>query len=82
MGLISEGDESAYRTGVEQLTGWCRENNLVLNPTKMKELIVDFWRKKTESIQPLFISGDYVERVSAFRFLGIQIKEDLSWSIF
>ena len=37
VGLISEGD--AYRAEVEQLTGWCRDNNLVLNTTKMKELI-------------------------------------------
>ena len=50
VGRISEGDESAYRAEEEQLTGWCRENNLVLNTTKMKELIMDFRRKKTESI--------------------------------
>ena len=80
VGLISEGDESANRAEVEQLTGWCRENNLVLNTTKTKELIVDFRRKKTENIQPLCISGDYVESVSDFRFLGIQIEEDLPWS--
>ena len=41
MGLISEGDESTYRAEVEQLTGWCRDNNLVLNTTKTKKLIVD-----------------------------------------
>uniref|UniRef100_A0A671XUC4 Reverse transcriptase domain-containing protein n=1 Tax=Sparus aurata TaxID=8175 RepID=A0A671XUC4_SPAAU len=80
VGLISEGDESAYRAEVEQLTGWYRENNLVLNTTKTKELIVDFRRKKTENIQPLCISGDYVEKVSDFRYLGIQIEEDLPWS--
>ena len=74
VGLISEGDESAYRNEVEQLTGWCRENNLVLNTTKTNELIVDFLRKKMESIQPLYISGDYVEKVSDFRFLGFQIE--------
>ena len=80
VGLISEGDEYACRTEVEQLTGWCRENNLVLNITKTKELIVGLQRKKTENIRPLCIGGDYVERVSDFRFLGIQIVEDLSWS--
>ena len=65
---------------VEQRTGWCTENNLVLNTTKTKELIVDFRMKKTGHIQPLCISGNYVERVSDFRFLGIQIEEDLLWS--
>ena len=71
---------SAYRAEVEQLTGWCRDNNLVLNTTKTKDQTADFQRKKTEGIHPLYISGEYVERVSDFRFLGIQIEEDLSWS--
>ncbi|KAF7661286.1 hypothetical protein LDENG_00265940 [Lucifuga dentata] len=36
-------------------------------------------RNKTD-IQPLFISGECVERVSDFRFLGVHIEEDLTWS--
>jgi hypothetical protein len=48
--------QSAYRDEVEQLSVWCTENNLILNTTKTKELIIDFRRKKTD-IQPLFISG-------------------------
>lgn len=31
-------------------------------------------------IRPLLISRDFVERVPQFKFLGIQIKEDLTWS--
>ncbi len=60
VGLISGGDESAYRDEVEQLSMWCIENNLALNITKTKELIIDCRRKKTD-IQPLFINGDCVE---------------------
>ncbi len=56
----SEGDESSYRDEVEQLLVWCIENNLALNITKTKELIIDCRRKKTD-IQPLFINGDTVE---------------------
>ncbi|XP_039647286.1 uncharacterized protein LOC120553194 [Perca fluviatilis] len=78
VGLISKGDESNYRDEVEQLAGWCRANNLLLNTSKTKELIVDFRRKKTD-IQPLLIGGTCVERVSDFRFLGVNIMEDLIW---
>lgn len=59
---------------------WCRENNLLLNTTKTKELIIDFRRKGT-NIRPLFIIGDCVERVSEFKFLGIHIEDNLTWSI-
>ncbi len=51
VGLISGGDESSYRDEVEQLLVWCVENNLALNITKTKELIIDCRRKKTDIFQ-------------------------------
>ena len=79
VGLISGGDESAYRNEVEKLAGWCADNNLALNTSKIKELIVDF-RRKTTDFQPLVIKGDDVERTSNFRFPGIHLNDDLTWS--
>ncbi|KAK3569005.1 hypothetical protein QTP86_021585, partial [Hemibagrus guttatus] len=64
---------------VERLSGWCKENNLLLNTTKTKKLIIDYRRKETD-ITPLYISGDCVERVADFQFLGVQIEEGLTWS--
>ena len=80
VGLISRGDETHYRDEVERLVGWCSANNLLLNTTKTKELVVDYRRKKT-AIQPLLIGGVCVERVSDFRFLGANIMEDLTWGV-
>ncbi|KAL0147893.1 hypothetical protein M9458_056814 [Cirrhinus mrigala] len=42
IGLIRDGDESAYRQEVEQLSLWCSRNNLELNTV---EMTVDFRRK-------------------------------------
>lgn len=42
--------------------------------------MIDDRRKKTD-IPPLIISGDCVERVSDFRFLGVHIEESLTWSV-
>ena len=39
VGLISEGDESAYRDEILKLTSWWSDNNLALNTTKTKEII-------------------------------------------
>ncbi len=44
IGLIKDGDESAYRQEVEQLAVWCSLNNLELNTLKTVEMIVDFRR--------------------------------------
>ncbi|KAK0140100.1 hypothetical protein N1851_022986 [Merluccius polli] len=51
-----------------------------LNISKTKELIIDFRRKKKTDIQPLVINGDEVKITSNFRFLGVHLDNDLSWS--
>ena len=78
VGLISEGDESAFRAEVEELERWCAVNNLALNTSKTKEVIIDY-RRKDNTIPPLVISGDAVERAPSFRFLGVHLDEDLTW---
>ncbi|KAI5620514.1 gastrula zinc finger protein XlCGF28.1-like [Silurus asotus] len=80
VGLISNNDETAYLQEVKNLERWWQENNLLLNVSKTKELIVDFSTKQERSYQPLNICGTPVERVDSFRYLGVHITQDLSWS--
>ena len=77
-GLITESNETEYRDEVKDLVEWCSNNNLLLNPSKTKEIIVDF-RTKPSQIQPLSINGEIIERVSNFKFLGTVISDDLKW---
>ncbi|KAK3554261.1 hypothetical protein QTP70_020119, partial [Hemibagrus guttatus] len=55
IGLIHDGDESAYRQEVEQLAAWCSINNLELNTLKT----VDF-RRNTPALPPLTIMNSTV----------------------
>ncbi|KAK1794815.1 hypothetical protein P4O66_010027, partial [Electrophorus voltai] len=80
MGLISDNDERAYLKEIKHLENWCQENNLLLNVSKTKELIVDCSKKQEQHYQPVRISGTMVERVDSFRYLGVRISQDLSWS--
>ncbi len=79
-GLISNNDETAYLDEVERLTSWCQDNCLSLNMSKTKELIVDFRKRQQQPYTPLVISGTPVERVSIFKYLGVNISEDLTWT--
>ncbi|KAL0173817.1 hypothetical protein M9458_029785, partial [Cirrhinus mrigala] len=80
VGLISRGDEVAYREEVLKLATWCSKNNLALNTKKTKEIIVDFRRHSTD-LAPLYINGECVERVHTFRFLGVFISDNISWTV-
>ncbi|KAI3354636.1 hypothetical protein L3Q82_019140 [Scortum barcoo] len=46
VGLISDNDETHYREEIQHLTQWCSNNNLVLNTSKTKEVIVDYRRSR------------------------------------
>jgi hypothetical protein len=50
---------------------WCQDNNLSLNVSKTKELIVDYRTRKGE--HAIHIDGAVVERVESFKFLGEHI---------
>ncbi|KAK3520944.1 hypothetical protein QTP86_020889, partial [Hemibagrus guttatus] len=78
IGLIQDGDESAYRQEIEQLAAWCSRNNLELNTLKTVEMIVDF-RRNTPAFPPLTIMNSTVPTVTSFRFLGTTISQDLKW---
>ena len=77
-GLISDNDETNYRREIDGITDWCDRNNLFLNVSKTKEMIVDFRRNKYEMV-PIIINDIIVEQIDVFKFLGIFITNDLSW---
>ncbi len=80
LGLISNNDETAYLDEVESLTSWCHDNCLSLNVSKTKELIMDFRKRQQRPYTPLMISGTLVERASSFKYLDVNISEDLAWT--
>ena len=54
----------------------CQNNNLSLNVTKAKEMIVDYRKRRTEHA-PILIDGAVVEQVERFKFLGVHINNKL-----
>ena len=79
VGLITNNNETAAREEVRDLAGWCQNNNLSLNVTKTKEMIVDYRKRRTEHA-PIHIGGAVVEHVESFKFLGVHITNKLTWS--
>ncbi|KAI4885627.1 hypothetical protein NFI96_005524 [Prochilodus magdalenae] len=74
---VRGGQEAEYRNLVEDFVAWCHRNNLLLNTSKSKEMVVDFRRPLT---QPVFIEGVEVEMVRTYRYLRLHLDERLDWS--
>jgi hypothetical protein len=47
IGLITDNDETAYKEEFRELAVWCQDNDLSLNVSKTKELIVDCRKRQT-----------------------------------
>ena len=58
---------------------WCQDNNLSLNVIKTTKMIVDYRKRRAEHA-PILIDGAVWEPVESFKFLGVHITIELSWS--
>eukprot|EP00061_Rhincodon_typus_P017704 g46515.t1 len=81
VGRISNNDETEYRKGIDSFLAWRKANNLSLNVSKVKELVINF-RKQSRGHASIFISGVEAEVFDSFKFLGITIINNLSWPIY
>ncbi|KAK3508055.1 hypothetical protein QTP70_011851, partial [Hemibagrus guttatus] len=78
IGLISDGDELAYRGEIDRLVSWCNTNNLELNSLKTVEMTVDF-RKNPAPHTPVILCDSLVSSAESFCFLGTTITKELKW---
>ena len=79
VGCVSEGKEEENRSIVDSFVEWCATNHLHLNPTKTKELVVDFRRRKS-SPTPISINGVTVDVVQDYNYLGAYLDNKLDWA--
>ena len=57
---------------------WCDNNNIQLNASQTREMIVDFRKGKTPPA-PIIINVDSIERVDCLKCLGTIISSELCW---
>ena len=77
VGRTTSNNEAAYRTEIENLLSWNRENNLILNTAKTKEMILDFRRRLKPFVHhPITIDGETVEGVKY-----LWVSNDLTWTV-
>ena len=62
-----------YRTVIRDFVSWSELNQLQLNTSKTKEMIVNF-RRKASHFTPVNIQGLDIEVVENYKFLGFHLN--------
>ena len=63
-----------------KVTEWSKLNHLTLNSAKCKFMIISRKKDPPRPLVPLHLEGESLELVTSFKYLGIHISHDLSWS--
>ena len=72
-------DFLALQEDVDSLANWINVHHLALNVRKCKSLLVS--RKHSHlSSQPVQILGQVLEKVQSYKYLGVLINSNLTWS--
>ena len=73
--------KSDMQDSLNQVSSWCNNNDMVINPTKTKSMTIATRRK--HQLLPLtfdlVLNGAKIDQVSEHRLLGITIDNKLRW---
>ena len=77
--ITCQGDFIALQEDINILDAWIEANYLQFNISKCKYMVVS---RKRAGISPasLTLQGNHLERVECFKYLGLLLTPDLSWS--
>ena len=71
------------QSDIDSFTSWTGQNFLQFNADKCKYMVISRKRQTNlspESQPPLQINGVTMERVENYKYLGVWITSNLSWS--
>ena len=70
-----------FEEEAKKLHQWCEEHYLQLNVKKTKELLISpRWRDDVDPVPQLTLSGEVVERVGSYKYLGTIIDSGLTFN--
>ena len=65
---ISCSNVSVLQTAVDKVKAWSDKNNMKLNESKTKEMLISF-KQNLALVPPLIINSNAVERIHTFKYL-------------
>jgi hypothetical protein len=79
--ISDPSDYSTIQRDMSQIENWSLENSLDFNTSKCKYMVISRKRNPTIPAFPLLLNDTPVERVECFKYLGLLLSSDLSWTM-
>ena len=77
--LYVNQDKRNMQASTDRIAKHVNDNNMKLNPTKCKEMLVCF-QKALPDIPQITIGDDKLERVPSYKLLGVHVSNNLTWN--
>ena len=78
--IIPRNSISLLNTTVFDAQDFIIAHNMKLNPTKCKEMLINFLHNSNFMLRSIIIGSHLIERVTSYKILGVIMSNDLSWN--
>ena len=79
--ISSPNDYVKLQNDINTYTEWVDKNKLTLNANKCKYMVISKLKSRALSPQAVTLFNQPMLRVSAYKYLGVIISDDLSWAL-
>ena len=78
--IIPRNSPSLLNVVASDIHNFAIAHNMRLNPTKCKEMHINFLRNSNCLINPIIIGGNVIKRAYTYKILGVIMDNDLKWN--
>ena len=78
--ISNPSDYCHLRDDIAAIEAWTWNNSLRFNTSKCKYMTISRKRSPVTPTSPLLLNGTPIEKVKTFKYLGLLISSDLSWT--
>ena len=73
--------QTNFQSSLNSILDWCTYNNMLVNPTKTKCMLIGPKNKSTSCKLDLRINNVPIENVESHKILGVHVDKHLSWAV-